>query len=674
MERQVQNTLTHSAPNPFPKKHKKHKKEREEKDDKPQLKLILKAMSEKYACVGSNNPTPEHDEELGQQIMMAEGDEHTIILDPSDPAYALHRAHHKKSKKKKKKKDKNKDRDRDRERRHKHHHKDKKRKRDEMEDEDLETSSGGFPLLGSPSNAREPRTCVIKKIQEKAPLAKALDQLLTLLEKKDPQNFFAWPVTDAFAPGYSKIISKPMDFSTMRQKIEENQYNHLKEFTEDFHLMCDNAMKYNHTDTVYYKASKKLLLAGQKILQPEKLGWLLQVSPELTEAELGFEVTAEMRASAGRPEDTDGCVKVEAKEPPTSEEVVFNKKIFGGFLRYSFQILAQAKAAARHARARLKGYGPSMGYLRPRRDGSAQLSILVGNNLGKKKGVAPLGSIVGRLSDGTAHLQGFREDKRNAIRSVKPLYYGAFGSYAPSYDSAFSNLTKEESALILRTYGSDQGVQYAESIQDFVKGCDYAERLVDSLLDLLTGGDHSKTKTTLDDNKKLKDEEEAVRTVLETPKVDKVKVNVDDLKSLKDIGIDVNFLEGMEEDLKKAEDQQEMQKKLNDMCQLLEKLQKTQYERLSQPPPINLHNIPGPTKEEHHIANECVEGLAEITKKVTPAAVAPVPAIRRALGVPVVPVPDPEPDLEMELRQFLEQAQQPAHMETDNAIEEILME
>lgn len=40
-------------------------------------------------------------------------------------------------------------------------------------------------------------------------------------------------------------------------------------------------MKYNHADTVYYKASKKLLQAGQKILQTDKLGWLLQVIPRI---------------------------------------------------------------------------------------------------------------------------------------------------------------------------------------------------------------------------------------------------------------------------------------------------------------------------------------------------------------------------------------------------------
>lgn len=52
-----------------------------------------------------------------------------------------------------------------------------------------------------------------------------LEHLLGLLEKKDPQQFFAWPVTENIAPGYSSIITQPMDFSTIRQKIEDNMYN-----------------------------------------------------------------------------------------------------------------------------------------------------------------------------------------------------------------------------------------------------------------------------------------------------------------------------------------------------------------------------------------------------------------------------------------------------------------
>lgn len=48
---------------------------------------------------------------------------------------------------------------------------------------------------------------------------------------------------------------------------------------------------------------------------------------------------------------------------------------------------------------------------------------------------------------------------------------------------------------------------------------------------------------------------------------------------LLEFGIDVKFLDTMEDEIKQAEEQHEMQQKLNDMCQLLEKLQKTQYER-----------------------------------------------------------------------------------------------
>jgi bromodomain-containing protein 7/9 len=55
--------------------------------------------------------------------------------------------------------------------------------------------------------------------------------LMPNLERKDPRQFFAWPVTDSIAPNYSSIITKPMDFSTMKQKIEDNQYKTLQEFT-----------------------------------------------------------------------------------------------------------------------------------------------------------------------------------------------------------------------------------------------------------------------------------------------------------------------------------------------------------------------------------------------------------------------------------------------------------
>ena len=46
--------------------------------------------------------------------------------------------------------------------------------------------------------------------------------------------------------------------------------------------------------------------------------------------------------------------------------------------------------------------------------------------------------------------------------SVKPLNYGSFSSFCPSYDSTFANLSKEESDMVFATYGNETAVQYAE--------------------------------------------------------------------------------------------------------------------------------------------------------------------------------------------------------------------
>lgn len=150
--------------------------------------------------------------------------------------------------------------------------------------------------LKSPSSTsdggREARTCVLKVRQK--PLSKLMSHLLGLLEKKDTQQFFAWPVSDDIAPGYSNIISNPMDFFTIRSKIDDGKYQSLPEFVDDFKLICLNAIQYNQEDTVYHIAAKKLLHVGSKMLKP---GNLVRLKPlqiylqELTPTELGFDLS-----------------------------------------------------------------------------------------------------------------------------------------------------------------------------------------------------------------------------------------------------------------------------------------------------------------------------------------------------------------------------------------------
>ena len=43
-------------------------------------------------------------------------------------------------------------------------------------------------------------------------------------------GFFAYPVNDMIAPGYSMIIANPMDFSTMMVKIDNNEYESVLEY------------------------------------------------------------------------------------------------------------------------------------------------------------------------------------------------------------------------------------------------------------------------------------------------------------------------------------------------------------------------------------------------------------------------------------------------------------
>lgn len=120
------------------------------------------------------------------------------------------------------------------------------------------------------------------------------------------------------------------------------------------------------------------------------------------------------------------------------------------------EILAQVQGAARTAKKRLteKQKAHNMGFLRQTKDGTTTLNLLVegGEGEGPEK-VVSLGAFTGKLQQGTGQLQGFREDRRNTAKIVKPLNYGAYSSFAPVFDSRFSNLNKEETELVLGTYG-----------------------------------------------------------------------------------------------------------------------------------------------------------------------------------------------------------------------------
>lgn len=100
--------------------------------------------------------------------------------------------------------------------------------------------------------------------QKRRPLSRLLEHLLRNLEKRDPHQFFAWPVNDNFAPGYSNIIRRPMDFSTIKQKIDDNEYKSLNCF------IVSNWCYWNLDWLYLYKSNKtKQITASCSALHPE---------------------------------------------------------------------------------------------------------------------------------------------------------------------------------------------------------------------------------------------------------------------------------------------------------------------------------------------------------------------------------------------------------------------
>jgi Bromodomain len=79
----------------------------------------------------------------------------------------------------------------------------------------------------------------------KRQLSRIVNASLTAMKDADPQSLFLNPVTDAIAPGYSKVISKPMCIMTMEEKIDSHEYTTLQEWEADVKLMFQNCITYN---------------------------------------------------------------------------------------------------------------------------------------------------------------------------------------------------------------------------------------------------------------------------------------------------------------------------------------------------------------------------------------------------------------------------------------------
>ncbi|KAG1714070.1 Bromodomain-containing protein 9 [Nymphon striatum] len=587
---------------------------------------------------------------------------------------------HKKSKKKKKKKSS----DKDKEKKHKHHHRHRhhhhhhtpEKKVELQEDKQNppvnEDSNQGSAILGEPEVMDQSLCQQVEEMDTSIPAApdsvvvspiiasidktdeKSLHILITSLfkslQKKDLDQFFAWPVSDVIAPGYSTIIPNPMDFSSMKQKIDKHEYSTIDEFKSDVKLICDNCMTYNQRETVYYKSAKKLLHAANKMMSKDKL-LMLKKSLIVTEQIPTDETTLETAAITNTapsdipvapvvtppptpllpppptpppttttessnivvepptkrlkptpcvvnlfPVDVSSIVSSRAKPGPAPSQVTLNTnnlKPVETVVKKSPEdieaekILLEAQAAAKCAREKISLRRPNnnLAYLTQKENGTTTLNIINPDSSKHSEREVTFGMVMDKLKSGTGTLNAPKEDKRNIVKPVHQLEFGSYCSFAPTFDSTFANLNKEETNLMHSTYGDELGVQYAKSFLKFTENAEFALAMAENILNRATNGNHNKVSNMLKEKKKLEEELQATNE----------KSNSSDFENL---------------------DDSEVQKKLDRNAKLLQDLNNLQNERLSQKLPSHLSHIAPASEREVQLALQVQDQLKELAMQV----------------------------------------------------------
>uniref|UniRef100_H2QB30 Bromodomain containing 7 n=1 Tax=Pan troglodytes TaxID=9598 RepID=H2QB30_PANTR len=629
------------------KKHKKHKSDKhlyEEYVEKP-LKLVLK--------VGGN--------EVTELSTGSSGHDSSLFEDKND-----HDKHKDRKRKKRKKGEKQiPGEEKGRKRRRVKEDK-KKRDRDRVENEAEKDLQCHAPVrLDLPPE--KPLTSSLAK-QEGFPLTSAPRPI----DLKDPSAFFSFPVTDFIAPGYSMIIKHPMDFSTMKEKIKNNDYQSIEELKDNFKLMCTNAMIYNKPETIYYKAAKKLLHSGMKILSQERIQSLKQsidfmADLQKTRKQKDGTDTSQSGEDGGcwqREREDSGDVEAHAFKSPSKENKKKDKDMLedkfksNNLEREQEQLDRIVKESGGKLTRRL--VNSQCEFERRKPDGTTTLGLLhpVDPIVGEP-GYCPvrLGMTTGRLQSGVNTLQGFKEDKRNKVTPVLYLNYGPYSSYAPHYDSTFANISKDDSDLIYSTYGEDSDLPSDFSIHEFLATCqDYPYVMADSLLDVLTKGGHSRTlqememslpegeghTRTLDTAKEMEITEVEPPGRLDSSTQDRLIA----LKAVTNFGVPVEVFDSEEAEI--------FQKKLDETTRLLRELQEAQNERLSTRPPPNMICLLGPSYREMHLAEQVTSNLKELAQQVTPGDIVSTYGVRKAMGISI-----PSPVMENNFVDLTEDTEEP---------------
>ncbi|XP_072321875.1 bromodomain adjacent to zinc finger domain protein 2B isoform X17 [Eucyclogobius newberryi] len=122
----------------------------------------------------------------------------------------------------------------------------KKGAKDNNRKRKIEESSPAPPAANQESPASVKRAKTARDNNRDLGLCRVL---LAELERHQDAWPFLSPVNLKSVPGYKKVIKKPMDFSTIREKLVSSQYQNLETFIIDVNLVFENCEKFNEDNS-----------------------------------------------------------------------------------------------------------------------------------------------------------------------------------------------------------------------------------------------------------------------------------------------------------------------------------------------------------------------------------------------------------------------------------------
>ena len=87
---------------------------------------------------------------------------------------------------------------------------------------------------------------------------------------------FHRPVNKAEYPHYYRMISRPLDFGTIRYRIRRNYYGRASTLLNDLHQVRDNCLRFNGPDHPFSLLITQLTSMAEKVLSSDQIKELEQ--------------------------------------------------------------------------------------------------------------------------------------------------------------------------------------------------------------------------------------------------------------------------------------------------------------------------------------------------------------------------------------------------------------